>query len=672
MRKVGVSDFMEITSLSSPSLSPDACKVAFYTHQVERESNGYRTVLQLLENGRIRELSSEARGNFLWLDESHVLHSIKAAPRGSKFVITDIGTGERKPIIRTSFQASVLGRMADRLFLLQGRVNAADERRLEGLAGEERERELASIQADHDICEVLDEYPFWQNGAGVTNKIRSGLYLYDTVSGNCRKLTKELFDVEAVGFSRDCQQIVYGGVEYESLRPMLGGLYLYDIPTGETRCLLEAGKMEVRDVLFVKDQLIVTACSHDGKTIAQMLDFYRVDRVTGERTLLYAGELSLGNAVGTDCRYSESPTFQVVGDELWFTVSVEEAVHLMRLDLEGNARTVLGGEGTIEGFSRVGDRLVVTALKEMRPHELYEVDLAAQRFDALTHYNQNYAETHELVSPERVRFVNREGNEIHGMVLPPVGHKQGEKTPAILDIHGGPRASYGEVFYHEMQYWAGEGYYVLYCNPTGSLGRGQYFGDVCGKTGKIDYLDLMDFVDRCLDRYPDIDPARLGVTGGSYGGFMTNWIIGHTDRFAAAASQRSTSNNISNEATTGNGRFFTASCLAAGEERTVERLWDQSPLKYVDRAVTPTLFIHALEDYCCYHVEALQMYTALQRLGVETRLCLFKGENHSLSRTGRPASRLRRLKEITRWMDLHLKSPVDPMVKHYVQITVSN
>ena len=388
-------------------------------------------------------------------------------------------------------------------------------------------------------------------------------------------------------------------------------------------------------------------------TIAQMQDLYTMDTATGALTLIHAGELTYGNPVGTDCRFAGSVDFQADENGVYAIIGVEEFAHLVYIDLQGNLRPVVAEDGAVDGFAVASGRTVVLTMRGERLHELYE--LAGGELVQLTHFNDAYSAGHTVAPVERLRFTNREGNEIHGMVLRPVGYEAGKRYPAILDIHGGPRAAYGEVYYHEMQYWAAQGYFVLLCNPTGSLGRGQYFGDVCGKTGQIDYLDIMDFVDRVLEAYPAIDPERLGVTGGSYVGFMTNWIIGHTDRFAAAASQRSTANNISNEATTGNGRMFTLSCLQPGQERSFELLWDQSPLKFIDHAVTPTLFIHALEDYCCYHVEALQMYTNLQRLGVETRLCLFKGENHSLSRTGHPISRVRRLAEITRWMDLHLK-----------------
>lgn len=239
--------------------------------------------------------------------------------------------------------------------------------------------------------------------------------------------------------------------------------------------------------------------------------------------------------------------------------------------------------------------------------------------------------------------------------MKPVGYEEGKQYPAILDIHGGPRTVYGTVFYHEMQVWANQGYFVFFINPRGSDGRGNGFADINGKYGTIDYEDLMKFTDVVLERYPAIDQQRVGVTGGSYGGFMTNWIIGHTNRFKAAASQRSIANWISFAHTSDIGEFFTKDQQQADTWESVEELWWHSPLKYANQVTTPTLFIHSNEDYRCPYSEGLQMYSALVEHGVEARLCMFKGENHELSRSGKPRHRVKRLEEITNWMQQHLK-----------------
>ena len=165
----------------------------------------------------------------------------------------------------------------------------------------------------------------------------------------------------------------------------------------------------------------------------------------------------------------------------------------------------------------------------------------------------------------------------------------------------------------------------------------------------------MKFTDAVIAKYPAIDTARMGVTGGSYGGFMTNWIIGHTDRFACAASQRSISNWVSFSNTTDIGYRFGDDQMAANTWDNVEKMWWHSPLKYADQVKTPTLFIHSDEDYRCWLVEGLQMFTALKLHGVESRLCMFHGENHELSRGGKPNHRIRRLDEITNWFEKFLK-----------------
>ncbi len=206
-----------------------------------------------------------------------------------------------------------------------------------------------------------------------------------------------------------------------------------------------------------------------------------------------------------------------------------------------------------------------------------------------------------------------------------------------------------------MQYWANKGYAVLFTNPTGSDGRGSQFADLRGRFGDIDFKDIMAFVDTALQKVNFIDENRLGVTGGSYGGLLTNWIIGHTNRFKAAASQRSISSWISFSNSSDIGHTFTYNYFGTDIWKNSTLLWDRSPLKYADQVKTPTLFLHSDEDYRCWLAEGVQMYYALQYFKVPSRMILFKGENHELSRSGKPSNRIKRLSEITGWFDKYLK-----------------
>ena len=208
--------------------------------------------------------------------------------------------------------------------------------------------------------------------------------------------------------------------------------------------------------------------------------------------------------------------------------------------------------------------------------------------------------------------------------MKPAGFDPEKKYPGILTVHGGPRATFGPTFFHESQVFANAGYFVFFTNPLGSDGRGNEFADITGKHGGIDFDCCMALTDEVVKRYPQIDEKRLGIMGGSYGGFMTNWAIGNTTRFAAACSQRSIANWISKCMTTDIGYYFNMDQLAADPWNSPEKMWAHSPLKYADMAKTPTLFIQSDEDYRCWMVEALQMFSALKVHGIESRVCLFE------------------------------------------------
>jgi len=207
----------------------------------------------------------------------------------------------------------------------------------------------------------------------------------------------------------------------------------------------------------------------------------------------------------------------------------------------------------------------------------------------------------------------------------------------------------------EFHMLASQGYYVLFSNPRGSDGYDEEFADLRGRYGERDYRDLMEFLDNVLKTMERIDPDRIGVIGGSYGGFMVNWIITHSNMFKAAVSQRSCSSWFTNFGSTDIGYYFDPDQIGGYPWSDFEKYWDKSPLKYVENAETPLLLIHSLEDYRCHVIEALQLFTALKVLGRKTRLVLFPEENHELSRSGKPRHRAERLKHILNWFDEHLK-----------------
>lgn len=406
---------------------------------------------------------------------------------------------------------------------------------------------------------------------------------------------------------------------------------------------------------FLSDQEIV--CRGNARErfgLNENSRFYLVSAQDGTKTLLTPDfETATWSTVGSDCRYGGGKAIQVDEGYLYFLTTENDSSYLNRMDKAGKMEKMSAKSGSVDSFSVKNGKILFIALRGLDLQELYS--LSGGKEHKLTTFNKWVNQERKLSSPEPLSFEVTPGITIDGWVLKPVDFTPGQKYPAILDIHGGPKTVFGTVFFHEMQYWANEGYFVFFCNPRGSDGKGNEFADIRGKYGTIDYDDLMQFTDLVLEKYPDIDKDRLGVTGGSYGGFMTNWIIGHTERFKAAASQRSISNWISMGYTTDIGYYFAPDQIGATPWTDHAKLWDHSPLKYADRVKTPTLLIHSDEDYRCWVPEALQMFSALKYHGVESRLCLFKGENHELSRSGKPKNRIKRLEEITNWFNRFLK-----------------
>jgi len=302
--------------------------------------------------------------------------------------------------------------------------------------------------------------------------------------------------------------------------------------------------------------------------------------------------------------------------------------------------------------------MAYTAMSATSLADVWVRDAEGER--QITSVNDGLWEELRLSEPEQYKWVNELGDEIDSWVIKPQDYTPGKKYPAILQIHGGPRGMYGDAMYHEFQILASEGYAVFYTNPRGSGGyTEEYSAALFGFSGEVVYRDLMDFTDQTLKRYTYIDPERLGVTGGSYGGFMTNWIVTHTDRFQAAVTCRSVSNNHSMRGESDNQ--YRSTFMEDGDaalpwtREGEEALLKSSPIRYVDNAKTPTLVIHSEKDMRVPIGQAEQFFIALKENGVEAEFVRFPNETHELSRSGGPRHREERLSHIVRWFNKYLK-----------------
>lgn len=337
------------------------------------------------------------------------------------------------------------------------------------------------------------------------------------------------------------------------------------------------------------------------------------------------------------------------GQSFLFKVTEHGKITLYRGNFQGKMDKIMDDEWHITGFDLTEDqsKAVISYSDLTTLSKLALLDLVTGDRTELYNPNATFMEDHQVSQPERFWFESVKDWAIQGWYVPPI--QPNEKHAAILYIHGGPQVAYGETFFHEMQALAAEGYGVIMLNPRGGSGYGQEFvASILNNYGDEDYQDLMNGTDYVLKKYPLIDPNRLYVAGGSYGGFMTNWIVTQTNRFKAAVTQRSISNWISFYGTSDIGPAFIEFQLGRDLSQADE-LWEMSPLAHAEQAKTPLLIIHGEEDLRCPLEQAEQMYVAMKKYEVDTKLVVFPKSNHGLSREGLPNLRIERLKEISSW-----------------------
>ena len=329
----------------------------------------------------------------------------------------------------------------------------------------------------------------------------------------------------------------------------------------------------------------------------------------------------------------------------------------MRLNLSAHeCAPVTSGPRGIAAFdvNPKAGKIVYLANDFQHLNDLYVANLDGSGEHQLTHQNQGLWKQLELQSVERWSYKSSDGQVVDGFFVKPVGWQAGKKYPLVLVIHGGPEGMYGVDWSQEFQVLAARGWAVFFCNPRGSTGYGEQFerGEI-NNWGGMDYQDIMAGVDSALKKYPWIDSNNLGVTGGSYGGYMTNWIISHTTRFKAAVTLRSVSNFISDEGTR-DGAYGHEDYFKGVLFDDFEQYWDASPLKYARNVRTPTLILHSDMDFRVPIEQGEQWFRALQHYGVPSELVLFPRENHNLTRTGEPKHLVESLEWQVYWFDRYL------------------
>ena len=665
MESLFLEDFTKYKYLSNLNLSPDASLTAFISSKTSLEENTYQTEINIIDNGNnnIKKLaSSTSQSNLIWKDNENIIFS-KDTPEDKErrkkgepftgFYQFNIRDEEEILLFEIAFDIKDIKILDDENFVFSAEFDPRFQNFSE-LDSQGKDEFLEGIKDEKDY-EILDEIPFWANGEGFTNKKRNKLYLYNIKNKTALSITDDFTDVYSFELDTARENILLITNSFIDKKYNFTHLQVYNI---ETESLIKISPFKDFDYSyanFLGEKLIFSGSDMKAFGLNQNPDFYisDLDGFKAKKISPNTFNFSAVNSIASDCRYGKNSTVHVDSDFLYFVTTEGDSSFINRINEKGKIEKLTNKKGSIDGFDVKDGYIEFIGLRSLRLQEVYK--LKEKKEIQITNFNQWVIEEKTLSIPEKLTFRTENETLIEGWLMKPTNFQIGKEYPAILNIHGGPKTAFGEVFFHEMQYLANEGYVVFFCNPRGSDGRGDRFADIRGRYGTIDYDDIMEFTDLVLEKYHFIDKDRLGVMGGSYGGFMTNWIIGHTDRFKAAISQRSISNWISKFGTTDIGYYFVDDQMSATPWNNFESLWTASPMKYADRVVTPTLFIHSEEDYRCWLAEGIQMFTSLKYHGVESRLCIFKEENHELSRSGKPKHRIKRLLEIKNWFEKYLK-----------------
>lgn len=445
------------------------------------------------------------------------------------------------------------------------------------------------------------------------------VWLVDADGGTPERVATPVGPKEGLSWSPDGSLLAYTGTEAgdDPWRPQHDRLWVVSPKGGDARCLTED-----------------------------------LDRPIGNTTLSDTRDAFTGGS---------PPLWNDDSSRLFVPVSRHGDCHIYDVPLDGEPHQLTDGQLDVGALSadREGSMLALLVSRPTRPGEIV---LGTKTHDGLemtpiTDFNGDWLNDIQLCEPEELWVEADDGQRVQGWLLTPPDFDESERYPLLLYIHGGPHAQYGHSFFHELQWHAARGYAVLYANPRGSSGYSEEFmAEIRGNWGHRDHDDIMAALDHVVAR-PYIDESRLAVAGGSYGGYMTNWIVGHSDRFRCAITDRSVVNLQSMAGTSDIPHTLLQpdGYWAGTPWADPTTLQEQSPLRYLKDVETPTLIVHSEGDLRCPIEQAEQLFTTLKWLGVETVFVRYPSESsHGMSRSGPPDLRLDRLERIGNWLDRFL------------------
>ena len=652
LRAVSTDDLFELSMVDEPRVDPLDCRVAFTVTRLDREEDGYRSRIWLLD------LNDDSL--IPLTNGDHRDTCPRWSPEGTSLAfLSDRGSEDRKGP-RQIFLMPVSGGEPRQLTNLKHGVESFDwspDGRTIASVSSCRDPELDAAYEETDV-RVITSARFRSDGSGYLEDRYKQILLIDVETGESRQITDGPFDHLQPTWSPNGGEIAFvsnrrDGWEFSNVRD----IYLIKTESGQIRQLTTGDGSWSQPSWSPDGRSIAAYGTRELRSGSARNELFLVDPAgTGAQSCTAGIDVDFRDSSISDWNgYALAPPHWTDLEHVLCVAGVRGAVTPVSVNIASRTVTYRAEKRGRYGQPQQlpGGDIVATRTDFCDPGELVLIN-GGQQYEKVTSFNADWLNQVELTRPEALTATSPDGVEVSGWLMRPPALAEDATAPLLLELHGGPFGMYADTFMHEFHLLAAQGYGIVFTNPRGSSGYGDEFAAMLlPEMGENDFPDVMALLDKAIEE-AWVDEDRLGVLGGSYGGFLTNWVVSHSDRFKAAVTQRTVTDWYSAWGT--DDIFFADENVTLGATpwEDPDLYYRISPISHVRQIQTPMLIIHSEQDYRCPISQGEQLYIALKRLGRTAEFVRVPDESHGLSRTGKPAHRVERLRHIVRWFETYL------------------